>query len=565
MAGDNSDVLVRLRLVGAQAFTKGTRQASSGMDRLAARSKNVSGGFRSGLGGAVAMTGGVYGLGRAVSFAASEYVESAKVGAQTAAVIKSTGGAARVTAKDVERLSARLSTQAGIDDEVIQSGANLLLTFKNVRNEAGKGNDIFNQTTAAAVDMGVALGTTPQRAAMQLGKALNDPVKGMTRLTRSGVDFTDSQKKQVEAMVRTGDTLGAQRIILSELNAQFGGSAAAQAQPIDRLRVAVGNFAETVATVAAPSVERFLGNAADFVSGMQEGTGAGGRFAAQARRIADELRPLVQQGVAVGKWLAAHPQLVLAAAGGWVAFRVIGRTVRLFKSVRGAAKATHTAIGWMSKTKAGSALVSRLAGPLSSLRGKMFKPIQGVRAPVVSSLGRTGTVAGKAAATNIAAGTAANLGPSVNAKKPGMRVSLTSLGKWMGRIVGAASATVIVLLAAKAWSNAMGEQGRLYDDAGVQENSSSATIGPSATGDVRRRAEERLRSQPGYVPDGSGADQGLRARARSTRAVAPRASTPLASMRPIVNVTVQPADVKIGERAVHQATARVERRVLETL
>jgi hypothetical protein len=52
------------------------------------------------------------------------------------------------SAKQVGNLATAISNKVGIDDEAIQSGQNLLLTFKNIRNEAGKGNDIFNQTTS---------------------------------------------------------------------------------------------------------------------------------------------------------------------------------------------------------------------------------------------------------------------------------------------------------------------------------------------------------------------------------------------------------------------------------
>ena len=59
------------------------------------------------------------------------------------------GGSANVTAKQVDKLSASLMEKSGVDDEVIQSGENMLLTFTKIRNEAGKGNDIFNQATKA--------------------------------------------------------------------------------------------------------------------------------------------------------------------------------------------------------------------------------------------------------------------------------------------------------------------------------------------------------------------------------------------------------------------------------
>ena len=48
--------------------------------------------------------------------------------------------------------------KTGVDDEAIPSGENLLLTFTNIRNEAGKGNDVFDQATTATLDLSVALG-----------------------------------------------------------------------------------------------------------------------------------------------------------------------------------------------------------------------------------------------------------------------------------------------------------------------------------------------------------------------------------------------------------------------
>src|SRR4029077_11940966 len=132
------------------------------------------------------------GAAAAVSFVKSsigEARESQKVAALTAQVIKSTGGAANVTAGQIGRLAQSISNKTGIDDETIQSGENMLLTFKNIRNEAGKGNDIFSQSTSILTDMSAALGTEPKKAAIQLGKALNDPIKGVSALSRVGVTF----------------------------------------------------------------------------------------------------------------------------------------------------------------------------------------------------------------------------------------------------------------------------------------------------------------------------------------------------------------------------------------
>jgi hypothetical protein len=268
------------------------------------------GGAASGL--MKAALGGVLVAGAAgfLKDAFAEAREAQKVGAQTEQVIKSTGSAAKVTAGQIGDLSGAISKKTGIDDEAIQSGANLLLTFTGIKNEVGKGNDVFNQATQAITDMGAAMGSEPKAAAIQLGKALNDPVKGVTALTKVGVAFTAQQKAQIKAMVEGGDanaavslgllsstkdygallkankgdakkvsdiltkdltpaqkkqfdilskgndTLGAQKIILKELKTEFGGQAEAQATAGDKAKVAFGNMKEAVGTALLPALDK---------------------------------------------------------------------------------------------------------------------------------------------------------------------------------------------------------------------------------------------------------------------------------------------------------------------
>jgi hypothetical protein len=177
-----------------------------------------------------------------------EFTATAKVTAQTEAVLKSTGEAANVTAQHVEALAHSLQEKSGVDHNAIQSGENLLLTFRDIRNETGKGNDVFDQATKAMLDMSVALGENTTSAAMQLGKALNDPIKGVTALRRVGVQFTDAQKKQIKAMVDAGDTMGAQKVILQELQKEFGGSAQAAGKTLPgQLSILKDNFKELTA------------------------------------------------------------------------------------------------------------------------------------------------------------------------------------------------------------------------------------------------------------------------------------------------------------------------------
>lgn len=194
--------------------------------------------------------------------------EARRIAAQTGAVIKSTGGIAGVTAGQIDKLSTALSLQTGIDDDLIAKGSNLLLTFTNVRNEAGKGNDVFNQATGILADMGAALGTDVTGSAIQVGKALNDPIKGITALTRVGVTFSAEQKKQIEQFQKQGNLAGAQKVILAELTKEFGGSAAAQASGLDRLKVAWGNLQEQVGQSLNPAVEGLVPALQGIIAGL---------------------------------------------------------------------------------------------------------------------------------------------------------------------------------------------------------------------------------------------------------------------------------------------------------
>lgn len=209
--------------------------------------KGLAVGLAAGIGAAVVLGSG--------ALDAAE--EAQKIAKQTEAVIKSTGGAAGLSAQQFSDLAGEISALTGVDDEAIQSAENLLATFTNVKDGVGEGNDIFSDATRTLVDMGAALGTDASSSAIQLGKALNDPIKGISALSRVGVTFTDQQKEQIRVMQEAGDMAGAQRVILNELAKEFGGSAAAQATASDKMRVAVGNLQEQFGAFLIPIVSKF--------------------------------------------------------------------------------------------------------------------------------------------------------------------------------------------------------------------------------------------------------------------------------------------------------------------
>jgi hypothetical protein len=208
---------------------------------------------------AAAVFAGAFVVGKAISFGKDAFAaaeEAAKIGKQTEAVLASTGAAAGVTAEQVNKLADSIAAKTGVDDEAIVSAQNLLLTFTGIKNGVGEQEKIFDRTTKAAVDMAAALGGDVASKAQLLGKALNDPAEGLSKLTRLGVTFTDAQQEQIKAMSAAGDTAAAQALILDELGKKFGGSAEAQATGSAKAKVAIGNLQETIGALLIPVVEK---------------------------------------------------------------------------------------------------------------------------------------------------------------------------------------------------------------------------------------------------------------------------------------------------------------------
>lgn len=171
-------------------------------------------------------------IGATIGAAAEEFVQMTQVGAQTTAILRSTGQAARVTAEDIDALAQSQLELTGIDDELTKASANVILTFRGIRN-AGEGLDaVFDRAVRAATDISTVLGTNLRSSSIQVGKALQDPVRGVTALRRAGVTLSQSQRDLIKDLAESGQLLRAQKIILSEIERQVGGTAAAVGQTL---------------------------------------------------------------------------------------------------------------------------------------------------------------------------------------------------------------------------------------------------------------------------------------------------------------------------------------------
>jgi hypothetical protein len=238
--------------------------AKDGMNNAAGAVQQLTGVSLTGIG---ALMGVVSALKASVGAA----IESERVMASTEAIIRATGGAAGYTAAEIETLAGQLSMMSAIDDETVQSGLNMMLTFKNI------GEETFPRASEAMLDMALAMANGDTSAvnlkstAIQLGKALNDPIAGASALARVGVTLSDAQKDQIEQFMEMNDIASAQAVILAELESEFGGMAEAMggtnAGKIEKAKNDLANMSEEIGGVLLPT----LGEAASAFSTFTHG------------------------------------------------------------------------------------------------------------------------------------------------------------------------------------------------------------------------------------------------------------------------------------------------------
>lgn len=295
-----------------EIIIKGTDKASEVLRGVAKESSglgNVLGGIVKT--GALAAAAGIAVLGVGVAKSIQVATAAEKEQAQLAAVLKSTHGAAGMTAESVNALADSLSKVTPFEDEAVLGAENMLLTFTSI------GKEIFPRATETVLDMSQALGQDLKSSAIQLGKALNDPISGVTALQRVGVKFTEQQKEQIKTLVESGHTLEAQKLILQELQTEFGGSAKAAGQTfggqLTILQTAVGNLMEEVGGAFLPMLKDLTGWVNQNVMPA-------------FREWAKDAAPKITQALKdLGTWIKTEGLPTLMQLGQWIKENVLPR------------------------------------------------------------------------------------------------------------------------------------------------------------------------------------------------------------------------------------------------
>ena len=219
-----------------------------------------------------------------ISGSIDAFNESEQALAQLNATLKSTQGELGLTSEALQGQAKAMQQLTTFDDDAVISMQAVLATFTQIKGE------VFTNAVPAILDLSTKMGQDLKGSAVQVGKALNDPIAGITALRRVGVSFTDSQKSVIESLVQTGQVAEAQKLILAELNKEFGGSAQAAAaagtgpwkqlqNQFGDVREEVGELALTIGKDLLPVIKSLVAGASDMIKWMKD---SGSEFKATA-------------------------------------------------------------------------------------------------------------------------------------------------------------------------------------------------------------------------------------------------------------------------------------------
>lgn len=184
-------------------------------------------------------------------------------------VYKSMGDQTGVAAKAAEDYASKLEFQIGVEDETIMAAQAKIATFKDVSSTTARLAGITDRATQAAFDMSATGFGEATDTAVQLSKALQDPIRGITALRRSGITFTEAEQKKIKTMVQSNHLLDAQKLILSAVEKQVGGVAAATADPLLKMKIGWTEISESIGKLVLPYLQQFATWVSTFIPKLQ--------------------------------------------------------------------------------------------------------------------------------------------------------------------------------------------------------------------------------------------------------------------------------------------------------
>jgi hypothetical protein len=225
---------------------KGIKEAESGLD-----------GFKKKLGVIAGVVAAAFAFKAVADFTKESVLAAEAVATANAKIeglLKTQGHFGDATKQVSDRLIDFAKAQEmriAVDAEVIKGVQGQLLSFRQLSETADVVGGSMDRATLAAFDMATVYGSA-ESAGQALGKALEDPIRNLGALGKAGITFNDEQRELIKTMVESGDIMGAQNLILTEIEDMYEGVAEATANASDKMTIAFNNIKEEVGAALLP-------------------------------------------------------------------------------------------------------------------------------------------------------------------------------------------------------------------------------------------------------------------------------------------------------------------------
>lgn len=299
--------------------------------------------------------------------------------------IRQVGQTGQITAAQVAGWANEIeaATGAAFDDKDITSAAANLIRYGKVVPAN------LRPAMTVMTDLAARVGSV-DTAGELLAKALADPTKAAGKLSRYGIVLTKQQQAQIKAMVKAGDTAGAQALLLDELAKSTTGAAEASQGPYQRAMSVLADTSEDAKRALAEGFLPVIMKVADLLQGELAKPSTLANLREFGTTLASGLDDLVDIARNL-PWGAIGDSLKVAGAG---AKTILGAFSSMPPWIQ-----TAILTGWGLDKLSGGAL-SGIVGELgkSLIKGVlgMNAGVVNIKAGVVNGAGGVGGAAGAA-------------------------------------------------------------------------------------------------------------------------------------------------------------------------
>ena len=297
------------------------------------------------------------------AFALHKVVEDARAAAASAkkfqAVLDATGGAAGITTKEMQEFAGELQKTTNFEDDATVGAAAMLASFTNIR------GSVFKEAVKSAMDLSAVMGVELPQAMRGIGMALNDPINGMNRLRKIGIQLTEEQKKQIANFQKQGNLTAAQGVILNAIQGKFGGAAQALASPFTQVKNIIGDISENIGFALLPVLKEIIAVVTEWATPIQNAT-------AEFKQFGEDVAFIFRNFTDVFKVAGINMELAIidAVPGAEHAFEELGATINALWE---GAQAGWDA--WLANVKGGISEIKNLFSAVVAGAGAAFDSI----------------------------------------------------------------------------------------------------------------------------------------------------------------------------------------------